>query len=105
MPLHQTLAASLISALMVSSSVMAGIEPEIGSTKKDSLRPFTRIAHRDALLVESQALHIDLGELAAMKNQDACTLERVPLGLIGDVDLQLQRQNVLDADADTVIVA
>ena len=55
MPLHQTLAASLISALMVSSSVMAGIEPEIGSTKKDSLRPFTRIAHRDALLVESQA--------------------------------------------------
>jgi predicted outer membrane repeat protein len=105
MPIHQPLAASLVTALIVSSTALAGIEQEIDSTKKDSLRPFTRIAHRDALLVESQAVHVDLGELAAMKNRDACTLERVPLGLFGDVDLQLQRQNVLDADADTVIVA
>ena len=104
MQIHQRIAASLATVLMVSSSAIAGIEPD-AAPEKESLRPFTRIAHRDALLVESQALAVDFGELAAMKNRASCTLEQVPLGLFGDVDLQLQRQNVLDANAETVIVA
>ena len=103
MQIHQKIAISIATAMLVSSSVNAGVEPA-AEPSKDAFRPFARVAHRDALLVESQALTVDLGELAAMKDREACTLERVPLGLFGDVDLQLQRRHVLDADAETVIV-
>ena len=61
----------------------------------EGFRPFDRTDHRLALLAESQALRVDHAVLAAARNEVTCTFERVPLGLIGEVDLELDRQQVV----------
>ena len=69
-----------------------------------SFEPFQRYAHRKALQAESQAIAIDEAVLASTRQRSSCTLTNVPLGLVGEVDLELHRTSIVAEDAQTLVV-
>lgn len=70
----------------------------------DSYRPFARVDHREALQKHCQALGVDHTILAEMSEQPACTLERIPLDLVSEVDLVLFQVSPVADDAIATVV-
>ena len=95
--------ASIITGCVITFMPGIGLAAE-ESAPIEGFRPFDRTDHRLALLAESQALRVDHAVLAAARNEVTCTFERVPLGLIGEVDLELDRQQVVAPDARLLVV-
>ncbi|MCH2161084.1 MAG: M12 family metallo-peptidase [Phycisphaerales bacterium] len=101
MPGRIATSATMGLAVITVSTVAFAVEVE---PSKERFQPFKRFDHRLALLSDSQALDVDLAALSAARDTMDCTFENVPLGLIGEVDLELHRQQILAPDAQLLVV-
>ena len=90
---------SLVFTTLSTAAVTSERDPSI-----QGLEPFKRIDHRAALLADSQALDVNFEELANARNMVECTFESVPLGLLGEVDLELHRQQIVTPNAQLLVV-
>ena len=91
-------------ATTFSIAITAVAMPSATEEGKEEFAPFQRYDHRRALIAESQAIAINDAVLASTRQLSACTITNVPLGLIGEVDLELYRTSVMADDAQTVVV-